>query len=500
MIDLRQKAALSWCLAALLAGAARPASGLEDWPAAAETVVVFNPAFPGSAELAAYYAKKRGIAPGRLVGLPCAVTDDISRADFDQTLRQPLRQAFERNRWWPAAGKPAVRVLALMRGVPFRVTRALDPKEAGQEDEASVDSELALLAETKPALSGFAPNPYYESRQRFGHFDPASRLLLVGRLDGPDDATVRRLIDDALAAEGSGLSGRSVIDLALKDGPYQLGEDWLRECVRSHRLAGIPVYADRNADLIPAAWPLPDTILYFGWYRDQPGGALADAGFRFARGAVACHLHSFSAARLRHPDQHWTAPLLQRGAAATLGNVWEPYLPLTCHLDVLNQRLLAGFTFAEAAWAATPALSWMQVVIGDPLYRPFARPPASHAEKDNAATEDYAFYRGLVARHAQDADSAVFKKQLLRLAEERASPRLLELLALHCWNTSEPAQAVGLFDHAAAIAEDAGARARLRLYQAETLRHMGKMEEARRVLETLPEHPAAQELLGRLPR
>src|SRR5262249_34998804 len=31
-----------------------------------------------------------------------------------------------------------------------------------------------------------------------------------------------------------------------------------------------------------------------------------------------------------------------------------------------------GFTLSESAWMSTRALSWMNVVIGDPLYRPFA--------------------------------------------------------------------------------------------------------------------------------
>ncbi len=475
------------------------AAALEDWPAAAETAVLFNPAFKGSAELAAYYAEKRGIPPGRVIGLACPVVNDITRAEFDETVRQPLRRVFEQNRWWPAArAGGTIRVLALMRGVPIRVKRALDPKEAGQEDEASVDSELMLLSLPEPPLAGFAANPYHQSQQRFGGFDSHPRLLLVGRLDGPDDATVKRLIDDALEAEKTGLSGRSVIDLALKDGPYELGENWLRECAKSHRLAGVPVYADRNAEVIPPAWPLPDTILYFGWYRDRASGALADADFRFARGAVACHLHSFSAAQLRSPDEYWAAPLLLRGATATLGNVWEPYLPLTCHLNLFSERLLQGWTLAEAAWSATPRLSWMQVVLGDPLYRPFARPPASRTGNDRHS-EDYAFFRGLVTRQTEDAKPAELKKQLLSLAEERSSPRLLELLALHCWNTGDPAQAVELFDHAAAICDDKDERTRLRLYQAETLRHMGKMAEARKALETLPEHPAAKDLRSQLP-
>ena len=107
----------------------------------------------------------------------------------------------------------------------------------------------------------------------------------------------------------------------------------------------------------------------------------------------------------------------------------------------------------------------MQVVVGDPLYRPFARPPNSHAQ--DAAGEEYVFYRGLLTRQAPDADAAVLKKQLLRLAEEKQSPRLLELLALHCWNLGQAGEAAELFEHAAAIAKSAEDRARLERYRDE---------------------------------
>jgi len=36
-------------------------------------------------------------------------------------------------------------------------------------------------------------------------------------------------------------------------------------------------------------------------------------------------------------------------------------------------------TFGEAAWAAQPVLSWQTTVVGDPLYRPFAKEPAGVA-------------------------------------------------------------------------------------------------------------------------
>ena len=41
----------------------------------------------------------------------------------------------------------------------------------------------------------------------------------------------------------------------------------------------------------------------------------------------------------------------------------------------LERFAIGGFTFGEAAWAAQPALSWQTTVIGDPLYRPFGKPP-----------------------------------------------------------------------------------------------------------------------------
>ena len=62
-----------------------------------------------------------------------------------------------------------------------------------------------------------------------------------------------------------------------------------------------------------------------------------------------------------------------------LGNVWEPYLSVTQHFDVYVARLLQGYTFIEAAYMASPALSWMNTAVGDPLYRPFQPLPLKGA-------------------------------------------------------------------------------------------------------------------------
>jgi uncharacterized protein (TIGR03790 family) len=474
---------------------------IADWDAAAETAVVFNPDFPGSAELAAYYAKQRHTPKDRVIGLRCAQEDSVSRGEFEAQLRKPLLQLFESRHWFTAEprvpdkpltgdGIPApttpshkVRVLVLIRGVPFQIRRAAQNPKQSQEDEACVDSELTALGLNKPPILGGLRNPYFDQQTRFPQAQNSSGLLIVGRLDGPDAPTVKRMIDDAIYAEQTGLLGRAVIDLAQKTGAYQEGEDWLKNSAESYRRAGIPVFIDRTAEVLREGWPLPDTILYFGWYTDHIVGALASPSFRFKRGAIACHLHSFSASIIRSHDRAWAGPLLSHGAAVTFGNVFEPYLALTMHFDIFNKRLLEGFTVGEAAWNATPALSWMNVVLGDPLFRPFGK--GSGAKLGEGADRDYALYQGLALRLAGEPDGHI-KTALTEFAEKRQRPRLLELTALLSALQSKLPQAIDLLEHAESTTQDAAELLRLRLYRAEMLHRSEKADAARKLLrETL---------------
>jgi len=506
-------ARLAFCIpiATLLLGCMASLAVAGPAPTAAETLVIFNPNYPGSEALAKHYAAARGIPSQRLLALPCPPSDDISRADFESQIRDPLRHQFDKRRWWQRGDKQTVntalatrvkssqiRVVALIRGIPIRIRREMSDPPLGKEDEASVDSEISLLGMEPYERSGFVPNPFFHNASGTEQLPPPPGLLLIGRLDGPDDATVRRMIEDAITMEKIGLTGRAVLDLARKDGSYEQGEEWLRRCATLYRKAGIPVYVDRSSELIPKHWPLPDTALYFGWYQDHVGGVFEDPDFRFARGAVVCHLHSFSAANLRNPSKFWAGPLLLRGAAATLGNVWEPYLGLTCHFDLFNERLLAGSNLVEAAWAACPGLSWMQVVLGDPLYRPFQHPPGSRLGAEGT-TRDYALYHGLVTRMPSEAEAPELKRQLIKIAEKRQSPHLIELLGLLSGQSGNAVESADLFDHAASLyPSDSADHDRARLYQAEALRTQRDFKAAAEVLNALPNHPAGKALLEKL--
>lgn len=364
-------------------------SSRAEQPFAGTTIVVYNKSAPDSADLAKFYAQERGIARDHLVALNCPLQEEISREEYGATIANPLREIFEKRHWWTLRKSPeaqksvmttSIRFVAVMKGMPLKIRPAstrypgdeATASPGGNRNEASVDSELSVLGAFSSQISDAIPNPYFQSFRPIGDFENPA-LLLVCRLDAPAAATVRRMILDAIAAEKNGLWGRAYVDAVHNtSGGLQMGDKWLAEIQQQLRKVGIPVVYEDTPALFPEGYPMTDCALYYGWYTGSVAGPFTQSDFRFSTGAIAVHIHSYSASTLRDPNANWVGPLVTRGAAASLGNVYEPYLHLTTHLDTFNDRLLHGFTFAESAYMATPALSWMNVMVGDPLYRPYA--------------------------------------------------------------------------------------------------------------------------------
>jgi uncharacterized protein (TIGR03790 family) len=357
-------------------------------PLTAWTVIVYNKTAPDSADLARFYAQKRGIASDHIVGLTCSLAEEISRDEYDATIANRLREIFKAKKWWTtretedhheALMTTSIRFVALIKGMPLKISGAHEypgDKPGGgpieDRNEASVDSELATLGYFSPQISGVRFNTYFKSFQSIDQWqDPA--LLLVCRLDAPSSATVKQMITDAIAAEKNGLWGRAYVDAggSAGDSSRALGDEWLALIRQQFHKVGVPVVYDDAPEMFPEGYPMTDCALYYGWYSDHLSGAFTQSRFRFAQGAVAVHIHSYSAATLRDPHGNWVGPLLSLGAAASMGNVFEPYLQLTSHLDIFNDRLLHGFTFAESGYMSIQGLSWMSVMVGDPLYRPY---------------------------------------------------------------------------------------------------------------------------------
>jgi hypothetical protein len=211
-----------------------------------------------------------------------------------------------------------------------------------------------------------------------------------------------------------------------------------------NREAGIPTVIDRHPDTYVTNYPMSHAALYYGWYSHHRSGPLLNEEFRFKRGAVAIHLHSYSAFELRHPARRWCGPILAHGAAATVGNVYEPFLALTHHFDIIHQRLLQGYTIGEASHMALPALSWQAVLLGDPLYRPFREDL-----KVNVKDREDRDYKAL--RHAQNEwgdDPEKLVPKLRTYANNTNSGPVFEALGLLARVNQQEEQATAFFTSA----------------------------------------------------
>ena len=375
-------------------------------PTPESVAVLYNSAVPESLKLAESYQRARSIPAANLIGLKLPLSADISREEYETSLLKPLRSEFDQRSWWTRERDSSgvtlpvinrIRVLVTVKGVPLRIRQTPPPPAAppknGQpatpqpptdpmagHDEASVDSELAMFGVETLPTEGALQNKFYQSTKPLKELN-LPFLVLTARIDAASFATCERMIRDAVEVEKTGLWGAAYIDIANK---FPQGDQWLESVARENIRAGIPTVVDRFNDTLPKNYPMNGAAQYFGWYDWSVSGPFLNPAFRFRRGAVAMHLHSFSAEQLTNVGKNWSAPLLERGAAVTIGNVYEPYLHLTHDFGILHQRLLAGHSWVEACWMAMPVVSWQGVVLGDPLYQPFKHfSDAGEALKDD---------------------------------------------------------------------------------------------------------------------
>ncbi len=473
---------------------------------AAQTVVVFNENDIESTALAGIYVEKRGIPSENLVGVKCTVSEEISREEYDRTIAEPLRRIFTERKWWKLLDKPTeagrveattIRFIVLMRGVPLKIAATEEyegdvnegrPVEVFTRNESAVDSELAVLGLWSKRISGILNNPYFRETNIISDTELVSQLL-VCRLDAANPATVERMIDDSIAVEKAGLRGFTYIDArGYQSGGLKQGDEWMHDAARDAREHGLSVIMDNGPDQFPQPYPMRHLALYLGWYSEGLAGPFTTPGFRLPRGAVAVHLHSYSASSLRDAARWWCAPLLEIGAAATLGNVYEPFLGLTTHLHIFEQRLREGFTFAEAAYMAQPYLSWMATFIGDPLYRPFLNSAAAPPKPDN----EWDVYRAGVAIWLEKGRAS--GEATLRDAAKRMNSGIIsESLGLLQLSGNDAAAAVAAFTQARAAYSDPADRIRVAVHESNALR-LAKGDAAskafvRQQIETGGSHP-----------
>jgi len=386
-----------------------------------EVLVVANANSSASVELAEYYLQKRGVPDANLLRIDTVREESISWARYEKEVQAPVREHLASR----GESDPSIRCVLLMYGVPLRVNgsgatreeaqmlrelrqtrshlqerldqksgqggaqglrrkleqveKALRQERRRQDKRASLDSELALVRAEDYSRSMWLQNPYC---LMYGHDAELAlsrdQVLMTCRLDGPTPEIVKRMIEDSIHAEEEGLDGTACFDARWEKpdkervrGYRRYDKSLYAAAKRVRQLSGLDVVLENTPKLFQPG-DCPSTALYCGWYSL---GEYVDA-FDWEPGAVGYHIASSECATLKGDSKVWCKRILEDGAAATLGPVDEPYVQAFPLPELFFGLLLDGrLSLAEVYALATPYWSWKMVLVGDPLYRPFA-----HAE------------------------------------------------------------------------------------------------------------------------
>ncbi len=248
------------------------------------------------------------------------------------------------------------------------------------ETYASFDSELSLVLWPDYPKDRWQLNAlYYQMDGSYSRW--LKKTLMVSRLEAPTLALTRQMIDTAIEVEQRGLSGKVYLDArgiatnrkAFLPGSYASYDHAIRELNRLlTQHTKLEVRLDNKPPLFQAG-DCPEAAIYCGWYSL---GKYVDA-FEWVPGAVGYHIASSEAQTLRNPrSKVWCKRMLEEGVCATVGPVYEPYLRSFPRPDDFFALLLSGkCTLAEAYYRTKPSNSWVMVLVGDPLYNPFAKRP-----------------------------------------------------------------------------------------------------------------------------
>jgi uncharacterized protein (TIGR03790 family) len=376
-----------------------------------EVLVIANTNAAKSKGLAQYYMKKRQIPEKNLVLLFMTDKETCSREEYEKKAIPPIRRFLDQN--------PGIRAIVSVFGIPLRISAPekklaeaskvseLEEKKKILEDEleksmedaqkekknnelsalkaaiadymnsvdkeAAFDSELALVKKDGYDLNMWVPNPYYlgfrDQKLPIGKPD----VLMTSRLDGATETVVKRIIDDSIEAEKTGLRGKAYFDARWKDpgdkkvSGYAFYDKSIHSASQSlSQKKRINVVLNESEDLFQKG-ESPDTALYCGWYSLS---RYIDA-FTWQKGSVGYHIASGECTTLKSPDsQVWCKKMLDNGIAATIGPVGEPYVQAFPVPEVFFDFLTEGYlTLAESYLISLPYISWKMVLIGDPLYR-----------------------------------------------------------------------------------------------------------------------------------
>lgn len=334
-------------------------------------LVVANVSSPQSLEVAEYYRSRRSLAAAQVVKIDVSTCENVSWDEYRSYIETPLRAAISKY------GK-RVDYIVLTKGIPHKVADddaskitdgyAVDACLAGMDLDCPVPTDITDERQTERAK-----NPYYGVAEAFD--SSKFKVRLVTRLDGYTTPDCKALVDRALGARAERGLFLSDLDTA-KDGPgYDEVQRLMERSQEALDMRGYLTRTDTSAVFVREALPLAG---YSSWGSNDSGyDTRAFRSLRFHPGSIA-DVYVSDSARTFLPENgghSMVGDLVRQGATGVKGYVSEPSAFGLTRPNILFDRYATGFNLAESFWMATPLVKWKDVVIGDPLCRPYRALP-----------------------------------------------------------------------------------------------------------------------------
>ena len=324
-------------------------------------LLVVNSSSEDSVLIGSYYREKRSIPKENVVILSCSSADNIPNSDYSKSIEGPIRTATK-------ASKHRIDYIVLTKGVPLRIN---------DDGGYSVDAFLGAMNLSIKPIDGpkeeavkRSLNPYFQHDEPFDS-QKFGGLFLVTRLDGPTVEDAKRLVDNSLAAKPE--KGPFFFDQAgnRNGGGYEVLNKALGAADEELRKRGFQAALEATD-----AFVAPDEKLmgYCSWGSND--GKFDDTTYKklkFKPGAIAETFVSTSGRTFSHATsgQSQITDLIAQGVTGVKGYVSEPYTFALARPEILFDRYTKGYNLAESFYMASLVVKWKDVVVGDPLCRPY---------------------------------------------------------------------------------------------------------------------------------
>ena len=341
-----------------------------------DVAVIINTNSTISDSIGTYCSNERHIPIQNKIYISSPITEEIDSIQF-QSLRTQIESYLTINHI-----SDSINYIVTTKGVPLKIKRS-DMMAA-----SSVESELSLILGSYSNYiqkSGRIVSPYYRQREHFTH--ARYGIYIVTRLDGYNFSDIKKMIDQSKTiAQSIPTDGQFVFD---QDPTWNTTVPSLNTNMATMATLlssrGLNVTLNTTSTYLTAQ---QNVLGYASWgSNDRITSFHGLVNNSWMRGAIAETYVSTSGRTFTSPavyGQSLIADLITEGITAAKGYVYEPYSSAMADVSVLFDLYTNGYTVSESYYSASPYLSWMDVVVGDPKFRLISsRLPADFVTENN---------------------------------------------------------------------------------------------------------------------